>query len=284
MSAWLPCTLLIAGLATVAPTEGGTAAEHRERAQAHFDAGDFAAAADELEAAFATDPDPRLLVAWGQAERFAGDCRAALELYRRFLDSDPAPAEREAVLGYAASCEESLAANEGGTAGAVVQTDAADESEAPSADSEATEPEDPTGAPPIEPEAEPTPTSQGTPSDAELSRRPVAHDPAGGTLVGLGAGMLAIGAGLAIGAEIDDRRVDRETTHEAHQRRLDRAVVLSRVSWGAFALGGTLVVAGVIRYATLVARSAKNRSTSSRVAPVVSFQSRTSMVGVRASF
>jgi tetratricopeptide (TPR) repeat protein len=71
--------------------ENPTAREHFQRAQAHFDDGDYAAAVPELKAAYALDPDPMLLYAWAQAERLSGNCPKAVELYRRYLGTDPAP-------------------------------------------------------------------------------------------------------------------------------------------------------------------------------------------------
>jgi hypothetical protein len=73
-------------------------------AKAHYDRGlelyagrDFAAAARELEQGFVVEPRREFLFAAAQALRLAGACQRAIPLYRRFLESDPAPVQIEAA-------------------------------------------------------------------------------------------------------------------------------------------------------------------------------------------
>jgi hypothetical protein len=68
----------------------------KKEAQLRLDAGlreyqdgNYDRAIKEFEAAYGIDPDPDLLLAWAQAERLAGKCKAAVPRYRRYLDSKP---------------------------------------------------------------------------------------------------------------------------------------------------------------------------------------------------
>src|SRR5688500_7808596 len=59
--------------------------------------GDFTGAIAAFERGYAIDPAPVFLYAWAQAARYAGDCVAALDLYDRFLESDPPASQRTAA-------------------------------------------------------------------------------------------------------------------------------------------------------------------------------------------
>jgi len=68
---------------------------HFERGQAAFAEGEYDKAITELKAAYAIEEAPILLYAWAQAERLAGDCERAIELYARFLSTAPPEAQEE---------------------------------------------------------------------------------------------------------------------------------------------------------------------------------------------
>jgi hypothetical protein len=65
-----------------------------ERALELYGARSYVAAAAEIEAAYAIEPKPELLYMWAQSKRLGGDCRAAVELYERFLATGPSAEER----------------------------------------------------------------------------------------------------------------------------------------------------------------------------------------------
>lgn len=75
--------------------EDDEARGHFERGQAAFAAGEYETAITELKAAYAIEEAPILLYAWAQAERLAGDCERAIELYARFLATSPPDAQEE---------------------------------------------------------------------------------------------------------------------------------------------------------------------------------------------
>jgi tetratricopeptide (TPR) repeat protein len=78
------------------------------RAQRHFEASEWHEAIEALIEAYAEDPDPAYLYARAQVERMSGNCKAAIELYRRFLDSDPLPKQRADTERHIRLCEELL--------------------------------------------------------------------------------------------------------------------------------------------------------------------------------
>jgi hypothetical protein len=89
----------------------------RDEARAHYDRGlalyqakDYAAAIRELEAGFATDPRREFLFAEAQAKRLSGDCRGAVPLYQRFLDTAPPPVQASAAQIALGRCAQMLAA------------------------------------------------------------------------------------------------------------------------------------------------------------------------------
>lgn len=80
-------------------------------ARPHFVAGmkafgtkDFRTARTELEIAYKLDPEVPLLFAWAQAERLAGNCPRAVELYQKYLYSDVNKAQADAARTWINEC------------------------------------------------------------------------------------------------------------------------------------------------------------------------------------
>lgn len=78
-----------------------------------YNAGQFEAAIDEIEAAYEIDADPSLLFTWAQAERLAGRCDSAVPRYRRFIASRPSTAAIELANNGIGLCA-AKAARDGG--------------------------------------------------------------------------------------------------------------------------------------------------------------------------
>ncbi|MCA9652747.1 MAG: hypothetical protein KC501_22710 [Myxococcales bacterium] len=230
---------LVAAMATalaVAPRPAAAAPEvlrdpearaHFEQAQRDFDQQDYASAIPELKAAYALEPNPMLLYAWGQAERLAGSCARAVELYRRFIDTNPAPEQRQLAEANLVDCEAELP----------------DEPAPP-----------PDGAPPGDEDARPP----------DEPSRPWFRDPAGGALAGAGLVGIVIGGSLMAVARRKAREApnagieDDYLAISAQARRMNAGgiVVLS--------LGSALVIGGAIRYAVLAARGRRGSETAER--------------------
>lgn len=84
-------------------------------AEVHFrlatqatDAGNYADALTELTAAYALDPQPELLFALGQVNRWLGRCADAIAAYEKFLASAPKPNAAAAASDAIETCREHL--------------------------------------------------------------------------------------------------------------------------------------------------------------------------------
>lgn len=192
-----------------------------------FAEGRYDDAARILERAYAATPEPPLLFAWAQAERYAGRCDVAVPLYRAYLDSAP-PADVSALAREAiTACGE--------------DPDRAAEPEA--AEPEATEPA----------ATEPVVTEPAVPEPVDR-RRPAATDAWGHALTWPGLAVSGVGAGLLGEAHRRKAAGERAPTEQAYREAMAGAPGLSRAGIALLAGGGALVVAGVIRFAVVAAR------------------------------
>jgi tetratricopeptide (TPR) repeat protein len=110
----LVVVLFACGLAAPARAESPPLSPEAQR---HLDAGlalyaaeDYAGASREFDAAYQLDPAPALLYAWAQAKRYGGRCDEALDLYRRYLESDLNESQTTAARDGIASCTAELRA------------------------------------------------------------------------------------------------------------------------------------------------------------------------------
>lgn len=236
-------TLLVA-LATwigAAPAPAHAAAPDREAVQASerelraglaaYEAADYAAAIEHFERAYALHPSPQYLYAWAQAARSAGDCRAAVDLYQRFIASGATGASLQAAQQNEARCRERLE----------------EQARAENAAEATVEPEPTPAEPPI---------VADTPAEpARLRRRP---DALGIALVTTGG--LALGTGAALLAVASARRTEQDgVTDYDRFDALDRQILRLDVAGGAtLGVGAALAIAGVIR---LTVKSRRDRVT-----------------------
>jgi hypothetical protein len=79
-------------------------------AKALWQAGDDAAVARLFERAYASDPRPEYLYGWARAEAALGHCDRAVSLLRRFLATEPLPAQVKAAERDIEACGESIVA------------------------------------------------------------------------------------------------------------------------------------------------------------------------------
>lgn len=239
-------TALAASIALACPTavaapagiEDPEAQEHFERAQQLFGEEDYAAAIPELKAAYALEPNPMLLYAWAQAERLAGSCARAVELYRRFIDTNPDAQQRQLAEANLLDCEAELPD----------VPPPQDDTDDDSADS-------------------PPDDEAGTTTDAP---RPKWYaDPVGGALAGSGLAFAITGGALMGVARSRVGSID-ATTEDDHLRQAASATRMNTAGIVVLGLGGALLVGGAIRYA-LVARGGtpKGESARARIRPTV---------------
>jgi len=197
------------------------AQRHFDRAQVHFQSEDYAAAIPELKAAYGLEPNPMLLYAWAQAERLAGSCSRAVELYRRFLETKPAAEQRQLAEANLLDCEAELP-----------------------------EPA-PAPSPELDPLAQDDPSDP--PTDVEPPRRWFA-DPAGGALLGVGVAAAATG-GVVMG--LGRRRGTQAPNADVEDDYLDIRAAATRMHTAGIitlGVGSALVLGAIIRYAIVAKR------------------------------
>lgn len=238
----VPITVASLVLALVAP--GGQLLSNPEakakfqEALAAFKAEDFDTAAAAVEAAYIIEPNPMLLYPWAQAERSRGNCAAAVELYQRFLDSNPPEAAATPARENMERCKEQLAA------------------EAPEP-----EPEEEPEPEVIEEEPEPEPAPKPVTQDEQPKAKRWYADPVGGVLVGVGVAGVGVGAGLMGVAGSRAKKVADEDMHSDYLAARDGATKLRNGGAIALSIGGALVIGGVVRY-VLVAKKGKESKAS----------------------
>jgi tetratricopeptide (TPR) repeat protein len=241
----LACVLSLALAAAPARVVSDAEAKRLvDEAKQAFSVGDYAEAADKIEAAYLIEPAPTLLYPWAQAERSRGNCRTAVELYQKFIDSEPGEAISAQARENIDRCEEQLARE-------------ADEEE----EEEEDEDEDIVDAVLADPNplaaVEPEPDTR-TPTD---DVRPWHKDPAGGVLLGVGLAGVGVGLGLYGGASSIAKSVADEESHQAYAERRQRATGLRTGGVVAVSIGGALIVGAVIRYATQSRKAKKGELT-----------------------
>lgn len=240
ISATLACTLAFPATAVAAPKAGPQpeaaglsnprAREHFARGQAAFEAEDYERAIPELKAAYALEPNPLLLYAWAQAERFAGRCGKAIELYRKFLESDPGPAQARLAETNILDCEAALS------------------EERPPA---------PPPAPVITPTEEPPSPPPEDEPPPEIT--PWYRDWVGGTLVGVGAASLVAGGVVFALGRRQASNADAARTEGEYIDEVDAARVKQITGAVLLGVGGALVLGGAIRWGVW---SNRNKGTS----------------------
>jgi tetratricopeptide (TPR) repeat protein len=245
----LPVHAVALWLALAAPGQLLTNPEAKaklQEAQAAFKAEDFDAAAAAVEAAYLIEPNPMLLYPWAQAERSRGNCAAAVELYGRFLDTDPPKEAAGPARENMQRCQEQLDA---AAAEAEPEPDVVDE-----VIEEEPEPE---------PEPVPTPVTKDEPAKAKRWYA----DPLGGALVGVGVVGVGVGAGLL---GVASSRAGKAADAGSHSEYLDMRIGATKLRNGgavALSIGGALVIGGVVRYVIVAKQGKQAKASAWRMSP-----------------
>lgn len=261
-------------IATVAP--GGLLSDPAAQAKLGeareaFERADYSAAAAAIEAAYLIEPAPGLLYPWAQAERQAGECESAIDLYRRFIETNPEPELVEAARGNIGRCESDLEdvvvvdddetdETDDEADGEDEETAVEDVSEEELFGEETTEPE-----PKPEPQPEPAPAASSDKDDPPKVKKWYA-DPTGGVLSGLGIVGVGVGVGLLAVASGKAKNAADEDTNNDYLDARTGATKLRNGGAAALAIGSTFLLAGVIRY-VVVAKKNKARTASIWIGP-----------------
>jgi tetratricopeptide (TPR) repeat protein len=224
MSVAVACML---ALAVAGPSRESKAAI--ARAEEHFLAEEYDQASVAFAEAYALDPDPKFLYARAQAERLHGDCATAVDLYERFLATDPPePASTEAALNRE-RCQELLAAER---------------------------------TPPAPPPAVDPPPDASAPTTSAARR-----DALGLGLVGGGGVLVAVGAGVWGIAIANDREAPESRTENEFLDSKGKARVRQRAGIAVTSIGGALLIAGTVRLLMVHKRRTRNTSAAFTLDP-----------------
>lgn len=172
--------------------------------------------------AYAVDPDPAYLFARAQAERFAGRCNVALQIWDRYLEVERSQSSRQEAKVMRAYCEPGSA------------------------------PASPTKAVP----GDDAPVTGAAPGEQQRPR-PWYRDPAGGVLVATGGVSAVIGGsilGLALSRDRDARNAETEGSYVDEKDAVRRP---HGAGIAVLSVGGALLVAGVVRWAVVAGRASK---------------------------
>lgn len=208
------------------PAEAEAIAASREELEAGLTAyqrGEYEAAIARFQRAYELHPSPQYLYAWAQAARSLGDCAAAVDLYRRFIDSGATGDSLTAARQNETRCREQLEAEAAARPAASLQPRL----------------REPTPPPQREPEPSAKPPTRDAP------RR--APDPAGlglvvgGTTAALAGATVLVVSGVRRAAQSEAFDYDR---FDALDREIDRLDLAGGITLG---IGAALVIAGAIR-------------------------------------
>lgn len=270
MVAMVACSLGVVGRVPVvaaAPVrdEAGYVRDVVGRAAAHVEAGRYEQALAVLDEAERERPLPVFVYVRATVEERRGNCERASVLYREFLERDVPEADAEDARRGQARCREALGLPaedavvveppEGGDDGGEVERD-------------------PPEVIDRDPESEPIAADD---RDPPRPRRWYA-DPLGGALTAGGVVGLGVGVGLFVQSRNDARAAGGAGSLQTFDDRAQRAVRLDRAGIATMAVGGALLVGGVVRYAVVGTRERR------RVAIVPSSLRRGAMVQLTAWF
>jgi hypothetical protein len=208
---------LAAALATAGQqSDPATGEQLAATARAHFEAGHFPEAAAGFARAHRADPQPEYLWGWAQAERKAGNCPIAVQVYRRYLEHDLTPSRIDAAEKNVLRCGYAV--------------------------DEIPEPTSGTELDGLYRESPPPP---------EVDEPPPRHwatDPLGASLVAGGATGLVVSAGLWggwAGARASARDAETESDYRADVQRADGLQIGAIVTT---VVGAGLLAGGIIRW------------------------------------
>lgn len=189
-----------------------------ERAEQAWAEQRYEEAAEAYAIAYAETGDIAYLYARAQAEQRSGNCPAAIETYEAFIATQPKQAWIDAARAEMETCRARLP-----------------------------EPE-----PEPQPQPEPVPEPQPQRRSVDEPPQPPWHrDAAGASLVAAGIAVLGAGTTLAVVAQVNQVEAERAGDVVAYAEHNDRAVVLSRASIPVLAVGGAILVGGIVRFAVL---------------------------------
>ncbi len=226
-----------------APTSETTAQEHATSGLKAFQEKNYREAIREYKIAYKIHPQSWLLYSWAQAERLAGRCRRAVNLYRRYLRSDLNEKQKNAANSGIKSCKVRMEPEEAAPDATVLP----DEDTQPNEEGQPEPGQPEPGQPEPQVERETQKVGLGT---ADTNTSFVYHPLAIAGLVAVG-----IGGTLLIVAEQEVSRAQDLGQRDDVVEGLNRGTFLRRTGWTVLTIGAAAVAT---RY--LLHRRSKNES------------------------
>ena len=235
--------LVSVALATTGPA--GSAEEYGQRADQQYADGFFGEASASYATAYELDPDPVYLYGWAQAERRAGNCPRAVELYREYAALDVSDAAREAARKNALRC--------GGSLDTVEQEPVEEQP----VEEEPVEEETPEIGP-VEPAGGEVVDTPGKDGGVE----PWMRDTPAISLLTTGGAIGLVAVVLGVGSASERRKATEAEVEVDYARHIDRSTRLRTGAIVCGVLGGAAIIGGAVRY-FIVARRARPRVSAS---------------------
>lgn len=246
--ATLMIVLATANVADAKPRGKAAVKAHMDRAAKAHKAGDYALALDELRAAYAIDPQPKLLYAIAQVHAKLDDCTKAIEYYEQFIAATPDKNKQTVAHQAIDACKQRLATEP------TPEPAAAEPAPQPEPEPPPAPVDEPHERPPAEPapreiRAFDEPRPAPSPALTATTHSPWYRDPIGDALVigGAGAAVASIFMYRSAGSELD--AAESATTLDGyadHRSGAERKQIYTVALAGG---GIALVTAGLIRYA-----------------------------------
>jgi len=224
-----------------------------QQARDHFEAQRYGEAAAALEQAHAQTPDDDVLFNWANAERLAGKCDRAVELYDRYLEHQGAREELDELsVRYVDVARE--------------RRDECAEAEVPAPpvpapvdppEPEPDEPDEPAvvDEPVEEPAGDPTGSDESKPDEISSPPRRPAPDAWGWATTGVGITAFGAGTTMVAVAYARDANATDQPSHGAYLERVAQSGRLSVAGWFVMGVGVAALVSGAARLAVVRKRA-----------------------------
>jgi tetratricopeptide (TPR) repeat protein len=250
---WIAPIVVVLALAGTAVAQPAPPADPKAEAKAHaevgtrlFDAQQYSKAAEEYQQAYLLDPQPTFLYASAQALRLGGDCTRALRAYNAYLRTNPSAMEKDKTQKNIQRCEQDLKDHPPVEESKVVPVT--------------------TPVNPVTPPSPPAPPPGPVLGDSAPS--PWTSDWIGHAMVGGGVLVAATGTVLFLqgrGTIADNSSAKTYDQFAAGRGDLDTAKLKQTIGVSAMAVGGVLLVGGIVHYAVHT-RGGHTRNVSASVA------------------